>query len=119
MVPSQARVRRRMAPGAVRRLSFPGRAAGSIIPYDYAATFELTGRPGNLVQDVINVSTEGVFVAVAIGYGFEEDRGQELTLLPLPQDPNGPTEDAAVEDPEDPQDIQLGRIPIAALIEGF
>ena len=40
------------------------------IPYDYVARFTLQGRRGNRVQDVINISIEGVFVAVAIGYGF-------------------------------------------------
>jgi hypothetical protein len=30
------------------------------------------------LQDVINVSTDGVFVAVGIGYGFEEDRERPL-----------------------------------------
>jgi hypothetical protein len=40
------------------------------IPYDYVAKFILEGRRGNRVQDVINISIEGAFVAVAIGYGF-------------------------------------------------
>lgn len=40
------------------------------IPYDYVAKFTLQGRRGNRVQDVINISVEGVFVAVAIGYSF-------------------------------------------------
>lgn len=40
------------------------------IPYDYVAKFKLQGNAGNRVQDVINISTEGVFVAVAIGYSF-------------------------------------------------
>jgi len=40
------------------------------IPYDYVAKFKLLGKPGNRVQDVINISTEGMFVAVAIGYSF-------------------------------------------------
>ncbi|MFH0343576.1 MAG: hypothetical protein ACHBNF_15955 [Chromatiales bacterium] len=40
------------------------------IPYDYVAKFTLQGRRGNRVQDVINISTEGAFVAVAIGYSF-------------------------------------------------
>lgn len=40
------------------------------IPYDFVARFELEGRQGNRVQDVINVSTDGAFVAVAIGYSF-------------------------------------------------
>ena len=40
------------------------------IPYDYVAKFKLQGKPGNRVQDVINISIEGGFVAVAIGYSF-------------------------------------------------
>lgn len=40
------------------------------IPYDYVATFALQGRRGNRVQDVINISIDGAFVAVAIGYSF-------------------------------------------------
>lgn len=40
------------------------------IPYDYVARFQLRGVPGNRVQDVINVSVEGAFIAAAIGYSF-------------------------------------------------
>ena len=40
------------------------------VPYDYVARFQLRGVPGNRVQDVINVSVEGTFVAAAIGYSF-------------------------------------------------
>ena len=40
------------------------------IPYDYVATFRLTGEPARRVQDVITVSSEGTFVAVSIGYSF-------------------------------------------------
>jgi hypothetical protein len=40
------------------------------IPYDYVATFKLLGKPGNRVQDVINISVEGAFVAAAIAYSF-------------------------------------------------
>ena len=40
------------------------------IPYDYVAKFKLQGIKGNRVQDVINISIEGGFVAVAIGYSF-------------------------------------------------
>ena len=49
----------------------PGTAAGvKEIPYDYVATFKLTGRRGTRVQDVINISTEGTFVAVSVGSSF-------------------------------------------------
>jgi hypothetical protein len=40
------------------------------IPYDYVAKFTLRGERGHRVQDVINISIEGAFVAVTIGYSF-------------------------------------------------
>jgi hypothetical protein len=40
------------------------------IAYDYVARFVLTGVRGNRVQDVLNISIEGAFVAVTIGYSF-------------------------------------------------
>ena len=38
------------------------------IPYDYVAIFKLTGKRGTRLQDVINISIEGAFIAVTIGY---------------------------------------------------
>jgi hypothetical protein len=98
----------------------PGPVSPTVIPYDYSASFELTGREGNLVQDVINISPDGVFVAVAIGYGFEEDRTRPLALVPgpservvdgviLPGQPSTPL----------PGDVTLGKLPPSALIGGF
>jgi hypothetical protein len=55
------------------------------IPYDYVAKFALQGRRGNRVQDVINISVEGAFVAVAIGYSFIP------VLQPLPTPTPSPT----------------------------
>jgi len=50
------------------------------IPYDYVARFVLTGNPSTRLQDVINISIEGAFVAVSIGYSFiPSDRGAEGT----------------------------------------
>jgi hypothetical protein len=40
------------------------------IPYDYVANFKLQGRPGNRVQEVINISVDGAFVATDVGYSF-------------------------------------------------
>jgi hypothetical protein len=40
------------------------------IPYDYVAKFTLKGERANRVQDVVNISIEGAFVAVSIGYSF-------------------------------------------------
>jgi hypothetical protein len=66
--PTQMREMNRASPEA----SMPIKAEPSIkeIPYDYVATFKLLGKQGNRVQDVINISTEGAFVANAIGYSF-------------------------------------------------
>ena len=79
-----------------------------VIPYDYVAVFPLTGEVGTLVQDVINISVEGVFVAVSIGYGLDEERAAPLTLIRT--------------DPENPPplgEITLDNIPPDLLIEGF
>jgi hypothetical protein len=54
------------------------------IPYDYVAKFTLQGKRGNRVQDVITISIDGAFVAVAIGYSFIPARlelSQEEVLL--------------------------------------
>jgi hypothetical protein len=76
------------------------------MPFDHAATFELRGIPGNIVQDVINISSDGTFVAIAIGYGFEENRARTLELSGAPADFK-------------PSDIKLADIPVVALIDGF
>src|SRR2546425_593881 len=82
-----------------------------VIPYDYVAKFELKGDPGNLIQDVINVSVEGVFVAVSIGYGFEEDRAEKLNLVGVPDSTNSPKPVLG--------EITLDNIPADVLVEGF
>lgn len=51
------------------------------IPYDYVAKFTLKGERGNRVQDVINISVDGIFVAVAIGYSFIPPRPKEGPTL--------------------------------------
>ena len=58
------------------------------IPYDHVATFSLLGLRGNRVQDVINVSIDGAFVAVAIGYSFIPP----VLELPAPPPPNKSTD---------------------------
>jgi hypothetical protein len=66
--PTQMREMNRASP----ETSMPIKSEPSIkeIPYDYVATFKLLGKQGNRVQDVINISTDGAFVANAIGYSF-------------------------------------------------
>ena len=96
--------RPRTAPG-------PGARLGEVIPYDYGAVFPITGRPGNVVQSVINTAPDSLFVAVAIGYGFEEDRGRALSFELDAQ--TGIGTDAAW------ATSRLGELPASALIEGF
>ena len=98
------------ARGPFRSASFMnagGSAPRPAVPFDHAASFELKGVPGNIVQDVINISSDSGFVAVGISYGLEEDRARPAPLNPLPTAPFTPSS------------IQLSQIPTAALIEGF
>src|SRR5262245_21964472 len=87
-----------------------GALSGVALPFDYAATFELTGRPGNTVQSVINITPDGVFVAVAIGYGFEERRERSVTLV----SPAGQTLVAS-----SVGNLSLSQFPQVALIDGL
>jgi len=43
------------------------------VPFDYVATFQLTGKADNQLSATINVSTTGFFVAVAVGYSLLPD----------------------------------------------
>lgn len=95
------------AQGAPARGALPAAA----VPFDYAATFELTGRPGNTVQSVINITPDGVFVAVAIGYGFEERRERPAAISPPPT--------GTVLAPTPAGDLTLAQLPPVALIDGF
>lgn len=83
-------------------------ASASVIPFDYAARFELRGIPGNIVQDVITIDSDGAFVAVAVGYGLLRDRGERLEVF-------NPVQPADVV----PGKIKLGQLPVQALVEGF
>jgi hypothetical protein len=77
------------------------------MPYDQAAKFELTGVPGNIVEAVVNISSDAIFVATGIGYGFEEERARDVSLL------------TSAATTFVPANIPLSDIPSAALIEGF
>lgn len=84
--------------------------APAVVPYEYAAAFTLAGRPGNIVQDVINVGPDGVFVATTISYGFEPERaagGIGRTFAPN------------AGELVFPGNLRLAEIPADALIEGF
>jgi hypothetical protein len=83
--------------------------AARFIPYEYVADFTLKGEVGNLVQDVINVSVEGVFVAVSIGYGLAEERAEPLSS----GESNSSSALATL------GDFKLADLPPDALIDGF
>lgn len=102
-----------MAAPAAGGASQPGGATPGlpVIPYDYAARFTLKGIPGNIVQDVINVGPDGVFVATAISYGFEPERAAgELGRRFEPE----PGQTLVL-----PGSIRLSALPVDALIQGF
>jgi len=82
-----------------------------VIPYDYEAEFDLKGQTGNLIQDVINISVEGVFVAVSIGYGLDEKRTEKFELIGIDTGPGAMQPTLG--------DILLDNIPPDFLIEGF
>jgi hypothetical protein len=48
-------------------------AAVKTIPFDYVFQFALQGSPTNKVQDVVEISAEGVFVALSVGYSLALD----------------------------------------------
>ncbi len=86
-----------------------GDVAGRVVPFDYAAQFPITGKPGTVQQDVINISPEATFVALGISYGFEQERGRSIGTLNLTS--GGP--------PFLPGALTLGQIPVDVLAEGF
>lgn len=92
--------------------------SGLVIPFDQAAKFELKGIPGNIVQDVINISSDATFVAVAIGYGLEEDLGRPVVLFPPPP-PTPPIPSFPPPGTFLLEDVRLSQVPVGALIEGF
>ncbi len=105
MISTQTRPYTRRFPPVRRGGTAPQAVPGAVIPYDYAASFQLKGIPGNIVQDVINISSDGVFVATGIGYGLQEERVRSLAV--------------SLESSLPANEIKLGKIPVDALITGF
>ncbi|MBI4491101.1 MAG: hypothetical protein HY694_18620 [Deltaproteobacteria bacterium] len=56
--------------GALSGLNEAPEVAGRrTIPFDYAFRYDLTGKPGNVINKTVTVSIEAAFVAVSVGYG--------------------------------------------------
>lgn len=67
-----------LGPGTMpRSVAQPGidtRATNDrVIPFDYVATFPLTGSPRNQIETEIPINVEGGFVTTSIGYGLAVD----------------------------------------------
>jgi hypothetical protein len=41
------------------------------VPFDYVSTLDLTGRPGNLIEDEVPINVDGGYVATAITYSLD------------------------------------------------
>jgi hypothetical protein len=106
MLPRQQRFRRRVAPRRFGPTPSPAASGPSVIPYDYAAKFQLSGRPGNVEEDAIVVSADGIFVALAIGYGVDEERAYPLAF------DQAPANSIAAQ-------IKLKEFPVSALVDGI
>ena len=78
-----------------------------IVPFDQLVTFELTNIRNNVLEQVINVSVEGHFVAVAISY----------SVLPGIQVRFGPAVDSSDDVPTPIGEFR--NLTIGRLIEGF
>jgi len=55
------------------------------IPFDYAFRYDLRGQPGLVQNSTINISIEGPFTAVSIGYGVVPKVSPITFGLPSPQ----------------------------------
>jgi hypothetical protein len=67
--------------GAARQQPTP---PAKTIPFDYVFQFALQGIPRNKVQDVVEISTEGVFVALSVGYSLVlDERSTARTFQPV------------------------------------
>jgi hypothetical protein len=44
-----------------------------VIPFDYVSKFQMTGTPGNLIEDEVPINVEGGFITTSIGYGLAVD----------------------------------------------
>lgn len=65
------------------------------IPFDYVFEFKLKGKDANnaqdvvKLQDVVEISMQGVFVAVSLGYSFVLDESKVPRQVPIDNEPPG------------------------------
>jgi hypothetical protein len=73
------------------------------VPFDYVVTLDIIGEPDRVVQNVINISTEGQFVATAISYSLLVDERQ----TPVEFGPVEPGEPEGFKTPKSPNATQV------------
>lgn len=62
----------------------PTTTTSKSVPFDYVFQFPLKGERGNKVQDVVEISVEGLFVALSVGYSLVLDESnQPRTFAPV------------------------------------
>jgi hypothetical protein len=84
-----------------------------VVPFDQLVTFQLTGVPDRRLTEVINVSMEGDFVAVALSYSVQPE-------LPLEFGPDGNGHDGNGADDTGPDGKRpLGSVTIGELGGGL
>jgi hypothetical protein len=81
-----------------------------MIPYDYAFRYELTGRPGTVLNSTVTVSIEAAFVAVSIGYGVIP----QVTPITF-----GPSDQADYEGEEGPPQKELRAINLGNVLKSL
>ena len=67
--------------GEVRRPGPQPAPSTKTIPFDYVFKLNLLGIPGNKVQDVVEISMEGVFIALSVGYSLVQDESKKPRLF--------------------------------------
>jgi hypothetical protein len=69
---------------APRQAPRPPLPTTKTIPFDYAFQFPLKGERDNRVQDVVEISMEGVFVALSLGYSVVlDEKTRPRTFQPV------------------------------------
>lgn len=86
------------------------------IPFDYAFRYDLRGEPGLVQNSTINISIEGPFTAVAIGYGVVP-KVSVITFGIPPAPPPGPVLFVAVAPPPPPPSKFLFDTTLGELLE--
>jgi hypothetical protein len=56
-----------------------------VVPFDYVSTLDLTGRPGNILEDEVPINVDGGYVATAVGYSL--DAGDTRIQIDSQSDP--------------------------------